>query len=146
MQSQFSRLSVRSVIAGAVFTAVFGSAAHAFPSTGTCAMLITQPVAYGQTLPATNGLNILATFTFTSATGGTASSNAVRAVYKTSGPEAGGADLAKNVAFTLTNGPIDGSKTATLTSGLVLNLYAVNNDKTVLVQGQNTLAQGVCQF
>lgn len=121
--------------------------AFAFPTSGTCAMLVSQPVPYGQTLPATNGLNILATITFTGATTGTLSYNSVRAVYSSSGPVAGTPDLFNNIAFTLAAGPIAGSKQLTSTGGgLVVNMYAVNGDKTVLVQGQNHLSQGVCQF
>jgi len=124
--------------------------ALAFPSTGTCAMLTTQPVPYGQTLPATNGANQLSTITFTSATAGTMSTNAVDATYTTNGFVFGGSGFFTDVPFTLTAGPIAGSKTltASFAAGVSFNanMYSVNGDKTILVQGKDDIFTGVCQF
>lgn len=127
---------------------MFFAAPHAmaFPTSGTCAMLITQPVAYGQNLPATNGLNILATLTFTSATAGTTNFLPTNALYASSGPVVAAVPILQTASLSIADGLIPGSKKVTLSTGQVLTVYAVNGDKTVLVQGFNTLAQGVCQF
>lgn len=120
--------------------------AWAFPSSGTCGMLVTQPVPIGQTMPAINGLNLLAVVTFTSAAGGTVSYQPINGQYLASGPVANVGPATVDLPFTLSTGPIPGTKKASLGNGQILTMIAVNNDKTVLVQGYNTLAQGVCQF
>lgn len=131
------------------------SQAWAFPTTGTCAMLVAQPVAYGQTLPATNGLNLLAALTFTSATTGTYNFMATNAVYQSSGPVAqtSPAPFLHSGTFTMGASLIPNAKLVSMTEtsptpgpGGTFNMYAVNSDKTVLVQGLNVLATGVCQF
>lgn len=129
--------------------AIFASPhVFAFPISGTCAMLVTQPVAYGQTIPATNGLNILATITFTGAATGTFNYVSVVAIYTTSGPVAQTAPAPSLTSgtFAVADGTIPGSKKVTLSTGQVVNMYAVNADKTILVQGFNHLSQGICQF
>ena len=122
----------------------------AFPTTGTCAMLVTQPVPYGATVPHSKGYNILATLTFTSATTGTVSYVNARATYDTTGVTAGIPEIG-SFPFTIATGPIAGSKTFSFTdpidsSTLTASMYAVNGDKTILVQGSNDLFSGVCQF
>ena len=126
--------------------------AFAFPTTGTCAMLVTQPVPYGASLPHSTGYNVLATLTFTSATGGTINYVGVRANYATTGVSAS-PDSTGSLPFTIAAGPIAGSKRFTFDDGLgspdsiiTANMYAVNGDRTILVQGANDLFSGVCQF
>ena len=122
--------------------------AFAFPTTGTCAMLVTQPVPYGAAVPHSKGYNILATLTFTSAVGGTVSYVSARANYTATGVSAGTPEIG-SFPFTVAAGPIAGSMTVTLNPGagsITAHMYAVNGDKTILVQGSNDLFSGVCQF
>lgn len=122
--------------------------AFAFPTSGTCAMLVTSPVPYGVSLPHSEGYNILATLTFTSATTGTVNYVDARANYSTTGVSAGTPEIG-SFPFTVATGPIPGSKTVTLNPDgdpTIANMYAVNGDRTILVQGSNDLFSGVCQF
>ena len=123
--------------------------AFAFPTTGTCAMLVTQPVPYGASLPHSRGYNILATLTFTGATTGTVNYVNARATYSTTGISADAPEIG-SFPFTVAAGPIPGSVTVTLNPGgdsTTAHMYAVNGDKTILVQGgSDDLFSGVCQF
>lgn len=121
--------------------------AFAFPTSGTCAMLVTSPVPYGVSLPHSEGYNILATLTFTSATTGTVNYVSARATYSTTGVSAGTPEIG-NFPFTVATGPIPDSKTITLNpvDPIIAHMYAVNGDRTILVQGSNDLFSGVCQF
>lgn len=110
-------------------------------------MLITSPVPYGVSLPHSEGYNILATLTFTSATTGTVNYVSARANYSTTGVSAGTPEIG-SFPFTVAAGPIPGSKTITLNppDPIIAHMYAVNGDRTILVQGGNDLFSGVCQF
>ena len=54
-------------------------------------------------------------------------------------------------SFTLANGPISGSYSMTFTpsgssTALIFNLFPVNSNNTILVQGANSPFSGVCQM
>ena len=143
---------LRAVLGGmGVLALLSAPSAFAFPTTGTCAMLVTQPVPYGATVPHEKGYNILATLTFTGATTGTVSYVSARATYATTGVTAGTAEIGSRL-FTVAPGPIAGSMTFTLIDtatppiNVIATMYAVNGDKTILIQGSNDLFSGVCQF
>lgn len=128
--------------------AMSAPSAFAFPTSGTCAMLITSPVPYGVSLPHSEGYNILATLTFTGATTGTVNYVSARATYSTTGVSAGTPEIG-SVPFTVAAGPIPGSMTVTVNPGVdstTTHMVAVNGDRTILVQGGNDLFSGVCQF
>ena len=141
---------LRAVLGGmGVLALLSAPSAFAFPTTGTCAMLVTQPVPYGATVPHEKAYNILATLTFTGATTGTVSYVSARANYATTGVTAGTPEIGISLPFTIATGPIAGSKTFSFTdtgSTVTASMYAVNGDKTILVQGSNDLFSGVCQF
>ena len=145
---------LRTVLGGmGVLALLSAPSAFAFPTTGTCAMLATQAVPYGADVfpPHEKGYNILATLTFTSATTGTVNYVNARATYATTGVTAGTAEIGSR-SFTVAPGPIPGSRTFTLIDtaippiNVIATMYAVNGDKTILIQGSNDLFSGVCQF
>ncbi len=151
MKTNLKQKFLRTVLGG-MGTLLLLSApnAFAFPTTGTCAMLVTQPVPYGAIVPHSTGYNILATLTFTSATAGTVNYFSARATYATSGTTAGTPETG-SWPFTIAAGPIAGSKTFSFTDTVYShtvsgNMYAVNGDRTILVQGASDLFSGVCQF
>ena len=153
MKSNLKQKFLRSALGGmGALMLLSAPSAFAFPTTGTCAMLVTQPVPYGATVPHSKGYNILATLTFTSAAGGTVSYVSARATYDTTGVTAGTPETG-TFPFTIATGPaaLVGSKTfsftdTTYSSTVTASMYAVNGDKTILVQGSNDLFSGVCQF
>jgi hypothetical protein len=151
MKTNLKQKFLRTVLGGmGALMLLLAPSAFAFPTTGTCAMLVTQPVPYGASLPHSTGYNILATLTFTSATAGTVNYVGARATYATTGTTAGTPETG-SWPFTIAAGPIAGSKTFSFTdtvygSTVTANMYAVNGDKTILVQGSNDLFSGVCQF
>jgi hypothetical protein len=151
MKTNLNQKFLRTVMAGmGALLLLSAPNAFAFPTTGTCAMLVTQPVPYGATVPHSTGYNILATLTFTSATAGTIEYVGARATYATTGITAGAPNTG-SWPFTIAAGPIDGSKTFSFTDTAYSqtisgNMYAVNGDRTILVQGANDLFSGVCQF
>lgn len=128
--------------------------------TGKCAVLINYPVTNSIT---TNfiTLNVLATLNFDS---NTISYN--WSIYSNSPPSSSQtnwvAAAVSDVPFTIATGPIAGAQTITFTRALITNpaiagfgylpktiswnIYPVNTAKTLLVQGQNDLSSGVCQF
>ncbi len=134
--------------AGGVLVAALLPASNAFALTGTCAMLVTQPVPYGSSLPVTQGFNILAAINFTNST---ISFNEVRATYATTGTTliSANTQTGSGIAFTTAAGPIAGSQAITFNPGsgvITANIYPVNGNNTVLVQGATDLFSGVCQF
>lgn len=149
MKSNLKQKFLRSALGGmGALMLLSAPSAFAFPTTGTCAMLVTQPVPYGASLPHSTGYNILATLTFTSAVAGTVSYVSARANYAITGISAGTPEIG-SFSFTVAAGPIAGSKTVTLNPGvdsITAHMYAVNGDRTILVQGSNDLFSGVCQF
>ena len=153
MKSNLKQKFLRSALGGmGALMLLSAPSAFAFPTTGTCAMLVTQPVPYGASLPHSTGYNILATLTFTSATGGTVSYVSRRATYTTTGVSVG-TTYSGTFPFTIATGPaaLVGSKTFSFFDDVngptvSANMYAVNGDRTILVQGSNDLFSGVCQF
>ncbi len=151
MKTNLKQKFLRTVLGGmGALLLLSAPSAFAFPTTGTCAMLVTQPVPYGASLPHSTGYNILATLTFTSATAGTVEYVGARATYATTGVTVGTPETG-SWPFTIAAGPIAGSKTFSFTdttygSTVTANMYAVNGDRTILVQGANDLFSGVCQF
>ena len=132
--------------AGGVLVAALLPASNAFALTGTCAMLVTMPVPYGSSVPTTHTFNILAAINFTNST---ISFNDVRATYATTGTTFATANIGGPIAFTTGVGPIAGSQTITFNpvgGPLTANIYPVNGNNTVLVQGADDLFSGVCQF
>ncbi|HEY0721072.1 MAG TPA: hypothetical protein VGE50_07455 [Gammaproteobacteria bacterium] len=150
MKTNLKQKYLRNLVCGAAgMMLLSASNAFAFPTSGTCAMLVTKPVPAGALTPYNNTYNILATLTFTGATSGTVHFNAMGVTYDTTGPAVSVADsqtsTAAGLSFVITDGPIPGSKL--LDGGnLKMNLYAVNGGKTILVQGASDLFSGVCQF
>ncbi len=144
--------------AGGVLTAALLPASNAFavatfPSSGSCAMLVTMPVPFGKTLPASSGYNVLAVITFTSATAGTIDYYVNRVIYDTGGITEAAAETGSGIPVTIASltppAPSAArsiSFTPTLGSLIVANAIAVNGGNTVLVQGQNQPFSGVCQF
>ncbi len=151
MKTNLKQKFLRTVLGG-MGTLLLLSApnAFAFPTTGTCAMLVTLAVPVGATPPHTKGYNILATLTFTSATTGTIEYTGTRALYATTGVTVAGNETG-SWPMTIAAGPITGSKTFSFTDTVYSqtisgNMYAVNGDRTILVQGASDLFSGVCQF
>ncbi len=128
--------------------------AFAFPTSGTCTMLVTQPVPYGQAIPATNvSYNIFAILTFTSATTGTIDYDNVRLDYTANGianvTENGpGSPIPFTVASVGPSGPAEGRKIAFTSNGATINInaMAVNGGNTIIMQGTSAPFSGVCQF
>ena len=71
LKQQLLRAFAGGVLAAALLPASNAFAVATFPTSGSCAMLVTMPVPYGKTLGTTSGYNVLAVITFTSATAGT---------------------------------------------------------------------------
>lgn len=141
LKQQFSR-----IFSGGILVAVLFPASNAFALTGTCAMLVTMPVPYGASLSATHSYNILAAINFTYST---ISFNEVSAIYAITGTTFNRANTGSTIPFTTATGPIAGSQTITFNPGggvISANIYPVNGNNTVLVQGANDLFSGVCQF
>lgn len=129
-------------------------------ATGQCAMVATFPLTI---VPAANSSflipNMMATINFDT---NTISYNmpiySIPANYQA--PWA--VDAVSDVPFTITAGPISGSQTITFTRRAIsrtpsngfslagneikMNIYPVNSGKTMLVQGQNIIFSGVCQY
>ena len=149
MKTKLKQKFLRTALGGMGALALLSApSAFAFPTTGTCAMLVTQPVPYGASVPHSKGYNILATLTFTSAMAGTVNYVNARATYATTGVSAATPEIG-NFPFTLVAGPFAGSMTVTLnptSDPVTAHMYAVNGDKTILVQGSSDLFSGVCQF
>lgn len=125
-----------------------------FPTSGSCAMLITQPVPLGQTIPALNvGYNVLAVLNFTSATGGTFDYNSTRVNYTAGGSVVNPTvDSGTGVPFTVATVAAPAPQAIrriSITFGgntLVAHAIAVNGGSTLLIQGASEAFSGVCQF
>lgn len=135
------------IFTGAVLFAGLFPVTNAFALTGTCAMLVTMPVPYGASpLPVNRTYNILASINFTA---GIISFTEVSATYDTGGASFNTANTQSGVAFTTVAGPIAGSQAITFNPGggvITANIFPVNGNNTVLVQGATDLFSGVCQF
>jgi hypothetical protein len=150
---------LRTVIGGALIAGLLpvnsAFAVAAFPTSGSCAMLVTQPVPYGASLPYNAGYNNLAIITFSSATAATITFHETRLDYKTTGPtvtatHATEANVAATIAPLVAPAPVEGrSITFTVAGGggtLIANAIAVNGGSTILIQGESEAFSGVCQF
>jgi len=140
-----------------------------FPTTGSCAFLITLPVPYGLvdvTSYAETGYNFMGIMTFNTSTSGTLSGVFENAVYKTNdSPALGPAAYVKDAAISIapmndSNGFVGGHKLTVSGTGkigsvtkqftFILNAVATNNGNTLMLQTSGTTGPGpgtgVCQF
>jgi len=155
MKSGLKQKFLRVIVSGALVAGLLpvsnAFAVSTFPTSGSCAMLVTQPVPYGQTLPANKGYNMLAVVTFTSATTGTFDVNEVRLNYTATGTTVQQPGAIAGIPFAMTSLaiPAQGKQlTFTAPGGqqIIINGIAVNGGNTVLFQGINEGFSGVCQF
>jgi len=161
--SSLKQKFLRTVIGGALIAGLLPvsnafAALPAFPTSGSCAMLVTQPVPYGANLGAAGtfnaGYNMLAIITFTSATAATIEFVATRLNYTTNGVTVDPTHPSDaGVAVTLapvTNGPTSGRRISFTPTGspaaIRANAIAVNGGSTILIQGESEAFSGVCQF
>jgi hypothetical protein len=150
--SSIHKLATIAVASLALLT--FSQSASAL--TGKCAVLINYPVT-DFTTSGFQTLNILASLNFDT---NTISYNvSFFGLPVSSQRNSWTATAVSDVPFTIAAGPISGSQTITFTRALISNggygypaktiswnVYPVNSGRTVLVQGQNDLSSGVCQF
>jgi hypothetical protein len=158
LKQKFMRAVIGGVLIAGLLPATNAFALSTFPTSGSCAMLVTQPVPYGVPIvngtPVTSGYNILAVITFTSATAATITFRITQLDYKTTGYTTNATHPSDtNLAVTLTamTAPSEGrtlsfTTTGTYASTITANAVAVNGGNTVLIQGENTPFSGVCQF
>jgi len=125
-----------------------------FPTTGSCAMLVTVPVPLGSTIPANNqSYNIVAVLDLAA---NTIKFFNTRVNYTTSGVTV---DLTNSLGgegtFTVTSlatpAPTEArqlniSITSPSSSTMKANAIAVNDGKTILIQGATEPFSGVCNF
>jgi hypothetical protein len=111
---------------------------------GTCGMLASPPPS-----PGTNAFmyNVLAVVDFSTST---ISYNVTTLTFGNSPPPTL-TQSSNSSPFTLGSGPISGSYTMTFTpqgsnTALIFNLFPVNSNNTILVQGANSPFSGVCQM
>jgi hypothetical protein len=152
----------RTVIGGALIAGLLPAtnafAVSTLPTSGSCAMLVTQPVPVGVDVtggPVTASYNTLAIITFTSATTATIDFHGTSVDYSAGGYTVSAThegDSALPVAITALGGGAPASvKSLTFTptgSGVavVANAVAVNGGNTILIQGESDAFSGVCQF
>jgi len=155
LKKKFLRAIVGGALVAGLLPATSAFAVATFPSTGSCAMLVTQPVPVGATVPANAGYNILAVITFTSATAATLDFTETRVDYTTGGYTVNAThDSGANVAVTIASLPASAPSAArsfTFTptgspSPIIANAIAVNGGSTILIQGSSDAFSGVCQF
>lgn len=129
-------------------------ALSSFPTTGSCAMLVTVPVPLGQTIPANNvSYNIIAVLDFAA---GTLKAANTRVDYTTTGvvlngTGASGAEGTFTVAALATPAPTEARRltvsiTSPSASTFKANAIAVNGGNTILIQGDSEPFSGVCNF
>ncbi len=131
-------------------------AVSAFPTSGSCAMLVTQPQPVAAAAPVTASYNVIALVTFTSATAGTISYHGVRVTYTATGYQVAAAaagDSGNNLPITVA--PLAGAPAGVMSitftptgaaTPMSIVATAVNNGATILMQGQSDAFSGVCQF
>lgn len=151
MNTTFKRIltKVTKFFVGSLALLSLQVSAATIPTSGTCAMLINYRAPYGKPLPATTQLTTLALITFTSATGGTVSYRNVFSTYDAAGAETTtGTAPTIAEAFTLSAGTLPGTTRLTMGGAVTAQfaIYPVNGGQTILVQGVNVPASGVCQF
>ena len=150
---------LRTLIGGALIAGLLpvtnAFAVSTMPTSGSCAMLVTQPVPVGVTAPFNDsGYNILAVLTFISATAGTIDYYETRVDYTAGGVAMNASASETGVAFAIA--PLGGTAPAAARSftftpsggggSLVANAIAVNGGNTILIQGSSVPFSGVCQF
>jgi hypothetical protein len=140
-------------VLGGIGAVMLLSAPHAFafPTSGTCAMLVTPPVPVGASIPHGDTYNVLATMTFTGATTGTMDFHAAGVQYTSSGVEYFPANDKTRLGLSVAIGPssLPGARGLSFTIDGTLvtaNAFAVNGDRTLLIQGATEPFSGVCQF
>lgn len=155
LKQQFLRTIVGgALIAGLIPVSSAFAALPAFPTSGSCAMLVTKPVPITATFPVSATYNIFAILNFTSATAGTIDYTPTTVTYTANGSQTatnGGGGL--GVAFAVATPPAApaGVKMISFTDPngggvIAANAIAVNGGNTILLQGTNDGFSGVCQF
>ena len=156
LKSGLKQKLLRFFAGGALIAGLFpvSNAFAAAPTSGSCSMLLTQPVPYGATTPFNASYNILAILTFSSA-GNTLNAYITTANYTGSGITMGASAPYANVAFYYTVGTnVPDTITATLPISPLLpngaklsyNVAQVNGGNTILMQETDYPGSGVCQF
>ncbi len=104
LKSGLKQKLLRAILAGALLAGLLPVSAYAatVPSSGSCSMLITKPVPYGATLPASYTYNVLAILTFTSSAGGTLNYYTTHVNYATTGITMAAPATGAAVPFTYT--------------------------------------------
>jgi hypothetical protein len=157
----------RSILGGALIAGLLpltaSAALPAFPTSGSCGMLVTMVAPVGATPPFVKTFNILGVLNFTSATGGTVDYNFANINYDATSPGIGmstpaGAPHANAIPFTVASMGASGPTGAKIiafpdpaapTYSMNINAIAVNGGNTLLLQGgygSQFQFSGVCQF
>lgn len=160
LNSGLKQKFLRVVAGGAMIALLPVSNAFAvatFPTSGSCAMLITKPVPAGATMPHTAVYNMIAILTITSATAATLTYGQTVVDYTVNGYSVNPA-----IRRTAADVPVRIEAPAGMpegTRGLIVSppdlpvgqtidatAVAVNGGSTLLIQGNNDAFSGVCQF
>ncbi len=156
LKQKFLRAAAGGALIAGLLPASNAFAISAFPTSGSCAMLVTQPQPVAAAAPVTASYNVIALVTFTSATAGTISYNGVRVTYTSTGYVAAPAvasDSGNNLPIAVA--PVAGAPAGVMsitftptgaTTPVKMIALAVNNGSTILMQGQSEPFSGVCQF
>ncbi len=151
---------MRKLVAGAILAGLLpmtnAFALSAFPTTGTCAMLVTIPVPLGVTIPADNqAYNVLAVIDLSAKTIKFAQSSVkytttgiVLATGRTSAVGGEGTFVVETLS---TPAPSEARRlsfsiTSPSASTFKANAIAVNGANTILMQGDDQPFSGVCNF
>ena len=157
MKTNLKQKFLRTVMGG-MGALMLLSTPHAFaifPTSGTCAMLVTPPVPAGAVVPLYDTYNVLAMLTFTGAAG-TIDFSAVGVEYNGGGaPHYPPFDELGSAPLAITAGLLPSADSKTLSfyrivgdpgSLITINAFSVNGGRTILIQGANGPFSGVCQF
>ncbi|MEK6698622.1 MAG: hypothetical protein AABZ10_06200 [Nitrospirota bacterium] len=155
MKTNLKQKFLRTVMGGTVALLLLSAPnAFAFPSRGTCAVLITAPVPVGATFPRSEIYNVLGKITFNSDTTATIDLLAVGAQYTENGVSHGTDEFGSGLLVDIIAGGLGSPESKTLTFirpekpdyPVVINAYSVNGGRTILLQGASSPFSGVCQF
>ena len=138
-----------------LFLGIFGTVALFFGSpvtsafaglSGTCGMLASPPPSPGSGNQFM--FNVLAVVDFNTST---ITYNVTNLTFNSPPTPPTLSQSSGSSSFTLANGPISGSYSMTFTpsgssTALIFNLFPVNSNNTILVQGANSPFSGVCQM
>lgn len=152
IKQKFLRIFAGGVLFAALLPVGNAFAVAAFPTSGSCAMLVTQPAPVGAVTNA--GYNILAVITFNSATAATITFHGTRVdytatAYTVNPTHPTETNVAATIAALVAPAPTDARSitfTPSVGGTIVANAIAVNGGSTILVQGENDAFSGVCQF